>query len=181
MSIFWEVRTFFNTCGKLSMMLRQLGERLLALFHDGQQLQAGKDAVAGGDMVKKDQMAGLFAAEGIAFFAHAFNHVAIADGGADHFAAHFFHGDFQAHIGHHRGHQGLFLEFSLLHQFLGADGHDMIAVDQLPMFIANDQPVTVAVQGQADIGAQLLDLGGHLLRMQGAACIIDILAVGGSG
>ena len=60
-----------------------------------------------------------------------------------------------------------FLSLRCLHQFVGADGHDVVAVDDFAVFVADDQPVAVAVEGEADVGAQFLDLGGHYLRDAG--------------
>jgi len=64
-----------------------------------------------------------------------------------------------------------------VHQFLGADRHDMIAVDDLAVFVTDYQSIAVTVQGKTDIRPNFLHSLGHDLRMQGAAVLIDISAV----
>jgi hypothetical protein len=70
-----------------------------------------------------------------------------------------------------------FLELALFEQVLGADGHDVVAVDNLALFIADDEPVAVAVEGQADVGPFPSDRLGHQLRVQRAALAVDVGAV----
>jgi hypothetical protein len=54
----------------------------------------------------------------------------------------------------------------------------MVAVDDLPVLVADDQPVAVAVEGQADIApSSLRPWLGHQLRVQGAAAVVDVGAV----
>ena len=114
--------------------------------------RAARDAVTGGVMVKKDQVAGLLTTEIVSLAPHGFDHVAVADLGADQFAAHILHGLFKTHIAHDRGDQGFFPEFAAGKELLGADGHDVVTVDDPALFIADDEPVAVPVQGKADIG-----------------------------
>ncbi len=128
-------------------------------------------------MIEEDQVAGLFAAEVISLGPHGFHHVAVSDLGPDQMPFHLLHGLLQAHIGHDRSNQRFFLQLSPAQQLLGTDGHDMIAIDNLAVFIADNQPVAVAVECQPDIGAQLLDLLGHDLRVQGPAFMIDVFSV----
>ena len=84
---------------------------------------------------------------------HAFDDMAVSDGSSYHSAAHLLHGNLQAHIGHYRCYQGFFLEFTSGQHILGADSHDMIAIDNLAFLVADDQTVAVTVQGKTDIGA----------------------------
>ena len=122
-------------------------------------------------------MAALLAAEVVAAGAHGLDHVAVAHLGAHHLPAEGGHGLLQPHVAHHRGHQGLFLELAAVHEFARADGHDVVAVNDPAVLVADDQPVAVAVQGEPDVRAQLLHPGGHHLRVQRPAARVDIGAV----
>ena len=71
--------TLMSFCGKTSMSVGQLRERLAGLEHGGQQLQGREDAVAGGVVVEEDHVARLLAAEHGAQALHVLEHVAVAD------------------------------------------------------------------------------------------------------
>ena len=74
-------------------------------MHHAQHLQRAEDAVAGGGVVGEDQVAGVFAAEGVAVFAHALDDVAVAHGGGFHLDAVLFHGLDEAEVAHDGGDQ----------------------------------------------------------------------------
>ena len=59
-----------------------LRHRLIELLHHRQYLQRRHQAVAGGGVVREDDVAGGLAAEVVAVLAHMLEHVAVADRGA---------------------------------------------------------------------------------------------------
>ena len=54
----------------------------------------------------------------------------------------------------------------------------MVAVHYESGGVGQDAAVAVAVEGQAEVGPDLLDPLGHRLRMRGAAPRVDVAAVG---
>jgi hypothetical protein len=59
------------------------------------------------------------------------------------------------------------------------DGERVVAVADLAEVIDGDQPVTVAVEGEADVGARRAQLAHQVLREERAAARVDVRAVGG--
>ena len=123
-------------------------------------------------------MAGLLAAQVVATFAHRFHDVAVAHIGLDDLAARFAQCYVQPHVAHDGCHQGLLFEKFALEHVAGADGHDVVAVHLVAEFIADDDPVGVSVQGDADIGAMLFDRFTDHRWTGRTAAGIDIGAVG---
>ena len=63
-------------------------------------------------------------------------------------------------------------------QVAGADGDDVVAVDDGAGVVDGDQPVGVAVEGQPGVGPFGHDREPEVLRMGGAAAIVDVAAIG---
>lgn len=61
----------------------QLGNLFPRPFHERKELQRANQAVAGGVIVEKNDMARLLAAEVITVFYHPFEHISIADRGSN--------------------------------------------------------------------------------------------------
>ena len=61
---------------------------------------------------------------------------------------------------------------------LGDHGHDLVAVDDLALLVDDHHPVGVAVERDADVGAQLAHLVAERLRRGRAALVVDVVAVG---
>ena len=123
-------------------------------------------------------MPGLLATQVVSPLDHLLDHVTVADGGLDHLAADALHGDVEPHVAHHGGHQGVVLQGPLLDHFRGADRHDPVAVHHVAVLVHEDDPIRVAVQGDTEIGAVLLDRLAHHLGVQRAALGVDVGAVG---
>ena len=100
-------------------------------------------------------MAGLLAAQIVAMPAHFFHHITITDIGFDNFTASLPHCYVQPHVAHDCRHQGLLFEEFALQHVAGADGHNMVAIDLVAEFVTDDDPVSVSIQSNTDIGAVL--------------------------
>src|ERR1700753_247964 len=129
----------------------ELGERLLLAHHDAEDLQRGDDAVARRGVVAEDEMPRLLAAERVPLRAHRFDHVAIADGGADQVAPGASHGLIEAHVAHDGGDEGSMREPPVLQHACRAEGHDGVAVDDLPALVHDDDAIRVAVERDAHV------------------------------
>ena len=80
------------------------------------------------------------------------------------FAAGGFDGGFQAGVAHHGADQGFFGQRFLREHVERGDGHDVVAVNQLPVFIAQQNAVGVAVVRDADVRLVLDDFAADMLR-----------------
>ena len=109
---------------------------------------------------------------------HLLNHVFVADGGANDFAAGGFDGGFQTGVAHHGGDQGFFGERFLRQHVQRGDGHDVVAVDQRAVFVAEQDAVGVAVVRDAQVRLVFDDLAAEMFRVHRAAVFVDVAAVG---
>ena len=155
----------------------ELGEGGLALDHHAQDLERAEDAVAGGDVVAENEVAGIFTAEGVIVLAHALDDAAVADGGGLDLDAVVLHGFDQAEIAHDGGDERVVAEFSLLFQADGAEAEDAVAADDLAVGVGEDDAVGVAVEGDAEVGLVLADELAGGFRVERAAAVIDVEAV----
>ncbi len=156
----------------------QLAHRPAALDHDGQDLKRRHQAVAGGGMVVQDQVARLFAAQVEPARSHPLHDVTVADLGPLQHEAVAGQGALKAQVGHHGGDHAAALQHAPPGPVTADQRHDLVAVDHLAVFVANDQPVGVAVQGDADVGPPVADHGRQGLRVGRAAVGVDISPVG---
>ena len=92
-------------------------------------------------------MAGLFAAERRAGLEHFFQHIFVADVGAQHADAGFFQRDFEAHVRHGGGDDGVGFQLSLRVQIAGGGEQHAVAVDDAAGGVAEQGAVGVAVEG----------------------------------
>ena len=158
--------------------LRQLAQGQLPLQHHLHQLQAGEDAVAGGGVLGKDDMARLLAAQGAAVLAHILIHGLVAHGGLGIADAVPVEGAVQAEVGHDRGDYGIAGQLTAVLHVLAADVEDMVAGDNIPPLVHCQTAVGIAVVGKAHVQplfhhelAQRVDVGR-------AHAVVDIEAVG---
>ncbi len=152
---------------------------LVCFGHDFQEVEAGGQAVAGGVVAAEDDVAGLFAAEDVAFFEHFFQDVAVADFGLDEVDAFFFEEAIKADVGHDGADDGGVIEFAFGFEAFSADGEDVVAVEDIAFFVHGDDAVGVAVEGEAHVSACVFYEGLNFFGGGGAALGVDVGAVGG--
>ena len=131
----------------------ELVERLAGAGDEVEDDQRGEEAVAGGGQMGKEDVAGLLAAEGGVVLLHHLQHVAVADGGAQHADAGALERGFQAHVGHGGGDDEVVGEHAAVFQVAGADQQDGVAVDDVAAGAGEHAAVGVAVEGEADVRA----------------------------
>ena len=103
--------------------------------------------------------------------------MAVAHGGAHQVQAVFLAVLMQAKVGHDGGHHGVAGELPLALELGGADGHDLVAVDGIPLLVHQQAAVGVAVEGDAQIVPAGNNAPGQGLQMGGAAAVVDVDAV----
>ena len=81
---------------------------------------------------------------------------------------------FEAEIGHDRRDQGAARQPAVARQACRDQRHQLIAVQDLAALVGDDQPVGVAVESDADIGAARQHLAAHLLGRERAAFAVDV-------
>ena len=83
----------------------------------------------------------------------------------------------EAEIAHHRGDERAFRERPLLEEIERGDGHDVVAVHQFAVFVAEEHAIGVAVVGDPELGPGLLHQALNLRRESAAAVRVDVAAV----
>ena len=106
-------------------------------------------------------MAGRLAAEVEAPLAHPRHDRAVAHRGAFELQTLFAEEAFEAEVGHHRGDHAAAGQPILFRPGRRDQRHDLVAVDELALLVADHQAVGVAVQRDADIGAIFADRLDH--------------------
>ena len=122
-------------------------------------------------------MARLLAAEVVAALAHRLDDIAVADRRAHERAADRLEGALETEVAHDRRDHRRLREGLLLVHRPGAEPHQRVAVEDLAPLVDHDHAVGVAVEGDADVGPQLADLGRRPLGMQRAALVVDVAPV----
>ena len=134
-------------------LVEQLARRRLGLDQRGEHLQRRDQAVAGRRMVGEDDVPRLLAADIVAARAHRLEHVAVADLGAQQLEAGLAEMPLEAEVRHHRRDDAVALELAAALQAERDQRHQLVAVDDLALLVDDDQPVGVAVERDADVGA----------------------------
>jgi hypothetical protein len=122
-------------------------------FHDRQHLQGAYQAVAGRGAVEAQQVTGGFPAQNATFLAQQTQHVAVTDVGAAERNTEIPQRLFEPEIAHEGPDDGP-AESSFILPGTGQNVQQLVAIDQAPEVIDHDQPVAVAIQRDADIGAR---------------------------
>ena len=119
----------------------------------------------------------LLAAQRQPLFAHGLDDVAVADRRAQQLAALGGQRALEPQVRHHRRHDRLLRQLPAREHARRQDRHDLVAVDDVPLLVGQDQAIGVAVQRDAQRGARLAHLLGQLLGVQRAALVVDVAAV----
>jgi hypothetical protein len=89
------------------------------------------------------------------------------------------HGLLEAEVGHHRGGHGVVRSVPVVREVAGEDREDHVAVDLAAVGVGADQPVGVAVVGDADVGRRArAPRRDHDLGVGRPAPVVDVRAVG---
>ena len=156
---------------------QQFRQRLLAAHAGLQHLQRTDQAVAGGVLVQRQQVAGALAAQQPATFFEFFQDVAVAHPGPDKLHIPGFERHFHGHVGH-QGADGARNFFATCQALVDHQEQHFIAVEQPAFGIDHLQPVGIAIEGDAvvsTVGAY----GSHqCVRMGCAETVVDVQAIG---
>ena len=125
----------------------------------------------------EDHVPALLAAERIAAALQLLEHVPVADGGLDDLDPGFGHRQPEAEVRHHRDDDGVVAQQAPRAHVDRADGDHVVAVDDPTALVDGDQPVAVAVEGEAGEGTLLDDHASESGRLGGAALTVDVGAV----
>src|SRR4051794_9444633 len=137
----------FHLLGKASQVARDLGER--ATVECGAEQERGNQPVAGHVAVEPDQVTGLLATEDAALAAKRLEDITVADVGRDDANAIFGHQPVEPHVRHHgHGHE---LDVSVESEH----PDDLVAVDDVTVGVHGEHAVAVAVEGHAEVEAEL--------------------------
>ena len=155
----------------------QIRDRTLGLFHHCQNLQRGNQPVTRGAEIAHHHMARLLAAQIKAVLAHMLDHIAVAHLRARQAQPAVLQMAFQSQIRHHRGNNARRAQQFATLPITGNQPHQLIAIDHFAVFIADNQPVGIAIQRNADIGFFGPHLIGQCAGIGRTAIFIDVEAV----
>ena len=173
---------YFYVENELGVILETVDEGFEAALHGDKRrdFDGGEQAVAGGTVVEKNDVAGLFAAEVVAAAKHFFEDVAVADIGAR--ERNIFGGEdaFQAEVGHGSGDDAIAFELALGFEVARDGEEDAVSVDDFAGGGDEEGAVGIAVEGYAEVRVFGEDLLLQTFKMKGAAAGVDVAAVGRS-
>ena len=141
-------------------------------------MHGAAQTVAGRGLVAEDQVTRLLAAQAVAAGVHGFEHRAIPDRGLHQVDSRRGHRPAQAQVGHHGDDERVADQQTSLGEIHGEQRHLAIAVDEAAVAVDGDQPVAVSVEGKTQVGALFGHRGLQRRRMDRAAAVIDVAAVG---
>ena len=102
-----------------------------------------------------DDVAALLAAERVAAGVERLEHVAVADRGRDHADPGTRHRPVEAEVAHHGDDDGVVDQLARVAQLQRSQRQHPVAVDDVAEVVDGDDPVAVAVEGQAQVGTVL--------------------------
>ena len=181
--IFQHLRVNFQGRG-------QLAQLFLAGQHHLHHLEAGQDAVAGGGVLREDDVARLLPADAAAVLGHVLVDVFVAHGGLGVADARLVQRLVQAEVGHDGGHDGVADQLAALLHIAAVDVEDGVAVHDVPLLVHAEAAVGVAVVGEAHVEALLhhellqpLDVGGPGVQVdvQAVGAVVDDVGVRAEG
>ena len=123
-------------------------------------------------VAQTDDVARLLAAEDPALAAERLEHVAVADVGGDHADAVVRHQPVEAEVRHLRHRDQVDAEVER------EDGHDLVAVDRIPVRVDGEHPVAVPVEGDAEVVAPAGDGLAKQREIRRSAAEVDVRPVG---
>src|SRR5262245_3082561 len=158
--------------------IANFADRPPALRDYRQELERGHETVARGREIRQDDMARLLAADIVAVLAHMLDHVSVADRRAREPKLDALQIALKPQIGHDGGDDAAAREPPALLPRLGNHRHELVAVDDVALLVHDHDAVSIAVEGDADIGAHLVDLADQVVRRGRTAIPVDVEAVG---
>src|SRR5262249_11640321 len=146
-------------------------------MHDAQNLKRADYAVAGCGKIAENNMPALFAAEIEILRNHFFNHVAVADLGPDDLAAIGGQRFVETKVAHDRRDEGVVAELVRLQEIKRGNRQNLIAVNDLTVFVAKQNAIGITVVRNPNIGVGGCDEPLDFVRMHAAAAIVNIHSV----
>ena len=140
-------------------------------------LQAGQDTITSAGVLAEDNMTTLLTADTAAVLSHILIDVLVTHcslGVAD---ALLIKSLIQAKVGHDRGDHGVVHQFAVLLHIAAVDVQNMVASDDITLFIHTQATVSIAVIGKADVEMILDHELLQALDVSGTGIVVDVQAV----
>lgn len=171
---------YFYVDDDLRIVLQAFDERFDFAVHGDERgdFYGSEQAIAGGAVFQKNDVAGLFAADDVAAAKHFFKNVAVADGGAGKRDAFASQNAFEAEIRHGGGDDAITLELVLGFEVTSDGEENAVTIDDFPRFTDEEGAIGIAVKGDAELGAFRDDALLQAFEMKRTTACIDIAAVG---
>jgi hypothetical protein len=156
----------------------RLRERGATVDQRAQHGERRDDRIAGRVLVEADEMPRALAAERPPALDHRLEDVAVADLGARERHPRARERLLDAEVRHHRADDAA-AERAAAHRVHRDDVQQLVAVVDAPVAIGHHEPVAVAVERDAEVGAMLDDLGREERGVRRAATGVDVEPIGG--
>ena len=163
---------------ELGHHLPEFAQALVGVHHDPQNLKGGDQPIPCGGEIAENQMATLLAADVQVVGQHFLQNISVADLGADDLAAGLPQRKVEAEIAHYGGDQRILFQFPAPEPVECGDTEDIVAVHECPGFVAEQDPVAIAVVGNANVGSELAGRFTNHFGKEGTAFFVDVGAVG---
>lgn len=172
---------YFYIDDGLRVVLEALDERFDFAVHGDERgdFYGGEKAVAGGTVIKKNDVAGLLATDDVAAAEHFFENIAIADGSAGESDAFAGEDTFESKIGHGSGDNTVAFELILRLEMTSDGEEDAVAVDDFPGLADEEGAIGIAIESDPKPAALRNDPLLQAFEMQRSTTIIDVAAIRG--
>ena len=157
---------------------REVGQRSSGERHCPKHVQRGTETVAGEQVVREDDVAGLLTAEREIPLQHLLHHVLVADRRSHEIDAQRLQRELETDVAHDRRDNRVASEPAFPLKLTSAHQQHSVAVDNMTVMVHEDRAIAVAVECHAHGAAARHDGLGQTFGMRRAAVKVDVAAVG---
>ncbi len=157
---------------------REVRERTARERHGSKHVERGAEAITGEEILGKDDVARLLAAEREIAFEHLLHHVLVADRGAHQLDAARAQRQLEPDVAHHGRDDGVPFQPTFPLKLPAAHQQHGIAVDNASFVVDKDRAIAVAVEGDAHVASALDHELRKCLGVRRSAVEVDISAIG---
>src|SRR5262245_6691396 len=156
---------------------REIGKRTPGNGHRAQHVERCAQAVAGEEVIGKDDVTRLLAAKRQTALEHFLHHVLVADAATYEADAEPPQRDLEANVAHHRSDERVALQPAFALHLPAAHQEHGVAIHDASLMIDKDSAVAVAVERHTHLAAAFDDRSRKPFRMGGTAIEVDVSAI----
>src|SRR5712672_937777 len=157
--------------------MTDLRHRTAKFLHHREHLQRRDKTIAGGGVVRQNDVTGRLATDIVAAAQHLFENIAVADLRAHELDTLAFEKALQSEIRHYGGDDTRLGEAAVFLPALRDHREQLVAIDQMSALIDKDDPIGVAIECDTDVGAHFAHLAAQRFRRGRSAFLVDIESI----